>query len=142
MNTRNAELLNAAANRIEAIPESYDQTTEGREDARSPCGTVSCMAGEIVICSQPTVEMGLSELWRLRSKGISYVCDAARELTGLTRDEIPAPIFGIDASVWPEPYGSDWFAARGNIYGKAAAAAAFLRYLANGGEVSRQYDDY
>ncbi|MEK6280279.1 MAG: hypothetical protein AABN95_07970 [Acidobacteriota bacterium] len=131
---RNAELLNKAADRIEAVPESYRQSTAASFSDESPCGTVSCMAGEIIICSEPTEELGLKKLWRIvRGSSTNGVCDEARQLAGLLRAEIPAPIFGRDACAWPEPFRSQWYEYSNE--NKAKAAAGFLRYLAQGGAV-------
>jgi hypothetical protein len=125
---RNARLLNKTADRIEKIPESYAQDTFCRTDDRSPCGTVACLAGEIVICSARSVSKGIELLYE--SSGIA---DLAARKAGLDEDEASS-LFWPTSSFWPQPFRSRYGKAT-TQRGRAKVAADLLRYLAKGGDV-------
>lgn len=125
---RNKKLLLKTAQRIEDVPESYDQRTFVANSEKSPCGTVSCLAGEIIIASERSVKKGVEKLWNTRGPA-----NLAGELAGFDSYESFA-LFGSSAAGWPAPFADKWYKAKTQRT-KAKAAAALLRYLADGGEV-------
>lgn len=125
---RNKRLLLKTAKRIEEIPESYDQGTFVSSSDKSPCGVVSCLAGEIIIASERSSKKGAERLWNTL-----WPAETAAELAGLAHYERRC-LFGATATNWPEPYATKWFKAK-TQRAKAKVAAALLRYLADGGEV-------
>lgn len=140
---RNVELLRKAADRIEHIPESYSQVTYYGQSDSSPCGTVACLAGEIIIASESTTELGvakLKELYEGMDALDTAVFDEAIKLAGLTEAEGLA-LFPMTVSGWPEPYKSQYReayyapAAQAAQLAKAKAAAGLLRHLADGGKM-------
>ena len=131
---RNRRLLLKTAERIETIPESYDQNEWAARSRKSPCGTVACLAGEIIICSERRVEDGIKKLFMaLEDQGQhGFVDDVAGDLAGFDYSEIYDLFY--EAGTWPEPFLSRYYKAK-TQRGRANAAAALLRYLADGGEV-------
>lgn len=125
---RNKRLLLKAAKRIEEIPQGYNQGTFGTKSSRAPCGTVCCMAGEIVICSEPTVKKGVQKLWSLLGAG-KDISEEAADLAGLTYDESDALFNTRYGWTWPEAF------QRRSPAGLKKAAPKLLRYLADGGKV-------
>lgn len=129
---RNRRLLLKTAKRIEEIPQSYRQQTFRAKSARSPCGTVACLAGEIIICSERSVAKGIKKLegvvndWSYGAG--EWPSSVAADLAGLTIKEASS-LFGADASGWPRPFKSQFHK------GRAKAAVSLLRYLATGGAV-------
>jgi hypothetical protein len=129
---RNKRLLLKTAKRIERFPESYDQATWAGKSNTAPCGTVACLAGEIVICSERTVKKGIAKLFDLDVKGSPGVSGYAEAVAGIAEWESQYLFFDVDS--WPKPFGANYLRAK-TRRGRARAAAALLRYLANGGEV-------
>lgn len=135
---RNRELLLKTADRIEQIPESYEQTTFCSPSDKAPCGTVACMAGEIVICASPTVAQGIRRLKgqiKRSARSGSYIKtgEIAAKLAGFTPAEGKA-LFESSVRLWPRRFAARYMRAKTQD-GRAGAAAALLRYLADGGEV-------
>jgi len=127
---RNKRLLLKTAKRIEEVPESYNQFIWGGDDDSSPCGTVACLAGEIVICSEPTIKRGLAKLYKTM-RTAEYVDGTAERLAGLTHAEGTRLFY--NPTCWPNRIGVR-FGSKGEKK-RAEAAAALLRYLADGGKV-------
>lgn len=127
---RNKRLLLKTAKRIEEIPESYDQSTWVEHSDKSPCGTVACLAGELIICSERKVTAGIEKLWAIELSP-KLVSTAAAESAGLDHEE-RMRLF-LDAR-WPKPFSTRYSRARSQR-GRANAAAALLRYIAEGGEL-------
>lgn len=131
---RNRRLLLKTAKWIEEIPESYDQKVWEKDSDESPCGTAACLAGELIICSERSVVKGIK---KLRSGHFlpNFISTPAmaNKLAGLTTDEGYA-LFAEDVDKWPAQFRSRYRAAKTQL-GRAKAAAALLRYLADGGEV-------
>lgn len=129
---RNKRLLLKAAKRIEEIPESYRQETFCADSEESPCGTVACLAGEIIIASERSAAKGVAKLRSVTKEWIDnfgdWPGDIAGGLAGLNRRERDN-LFPTEVNGWPKPFRSQYPRA------KAKTAAALLRYLANGGEV-------
>lgn len=50
---RNKKLLLKTAERIEKIPQSYNQLYFRSQSSKSPCGVEACLAGEIIMASMP-----------------------------------------------------------------------------------------
>jgi hypothetical protein len=125
---RNRRLLLKTAKRIEEIPKSYNQDTWCELDDEAPCGTVACLAGEIIICSERKTQDGIDKLHRTSSVGV-----AARNLAGLNFWEGHALFYS--PSSWPESFSDRYFRAKSQR-GRANAAADLLRYLADGGRVA------
>jgi hypothetical protein len=123
---RNRRLLLKTAKRIEEVPESYNQCEWVAESSSSPCGTVACLAGEIVICSERTVKKGIEKLYNTFS-----VAGKAREAAGLGYGESERLFYS--PKDWPNGIGKNF--RRKSKTEKAKAAATLLRYLADGGEV-------
>lgn len=130
MTKRNKRLLLKTAKRIEEVPESYNQGEWIGSSNRSPCGTVACLAGEIIICSAPTIEKGIRKLHDT-FYGEGRVADTALRLAGLHYDDEDTLFYS--PRHWPNKIGKGF--GRKNKIGKAKAAAELLRYLADGGEV-------
>ena len=128
---RNKRLLLKTAKRIEKVPESYHQGWWATKDPSAPCGTTACIAGETLICSERKVSDGLNKLWR--SLHNFTVSDQAENLLGLT-DYESGIVFDGTASRWPQPFHKQYHQAK-TQRGQANAAAALLRYLADGGKL-------
>ena len=126
---RNRRLLLKTAKRIESIPESYNQFEWAADNSLSPCGTVACLAGEIIICSERSVKKGIDKLWN--SYDANDVDGVAQQLAGLSDNENYRLFYSPDD--WPNKIGKGF--RRKTREGKAKAAAELLRYLADGGEV-------
>lgn len=125
---RNKRLLLKTAERIETVPESYDQGEWAMESDTSPCGAVACLAGEIIICSENSVKKGVARL--LVTDGVWH---EAQKLVGLTNDESYRLFLSVGN--WPQPFRGSYCKAT-TQKGRAKAAAALLRYVADGGKVS------
>lgn len=132
---RNSDLLNKTARHIAKVPSSYQQITFYRPNASTPCGAVACLAGEIIICSERTVQEGVAKLRHVinayRDSWDDTVDDpqtVAARLAGFT-DEEADYLFDATVDTWPSPFREE-FAAN-----EAKAAAGLLRYLAKGGKV-------
>lgn len=131
---RNRRLLLKTAKRIETVPESYDQANWYRRTDESPCGTVACLAGELIICSAPTVEEGVKLLRdRYHLPDFPGTSEYAANLAGLTEIEADK-LFCEDVNDWPDPFVERYVSAETQRE-RASAAADLLRYLADGGEV-------
>ena len=131
---RNRRLLLKTAKRIETVPESYDQANWCQPTDRAPCGTAACLAGELIICSAPTVEEGVKLLRdRYQLPDFPGTSEMAANLAGLTEVETNK-LFPGDVGDWPDPYRTRYVAAE-TQQERAKAAAELLRYLADGGEV-------
>jgi len=130
---RNRRLLLKTAKRIEEIPESYNQGEWVAESNHSPCGTVACLAGEIIICSERSMKKGIEKLFEASYDGISDldVPDLAVKLAGLDYDD-QFKLFYSPVQ-WPNKIGKGFNKKKQRA--KAKAAATLLRYLADGGEV-------
>lgn len=133
---RNKRLLLKAAKRIEEIPRSYRQSEYYKESGSAPCGTVCCLAGEIIIASERSMRKGVEKLAKLdNAYATGYWVDghpirrAATKLSGLTESESLAVFGTSNAGSWPKPFRSMF------RKGRARAAVALLRYLADGGRV-------
>lgn len=133
---RNKELLLKAAQRIEEFPESYSQAVFAGHSKVAPCGTVACLAGEIVICSEPTTVAGIKLLWEL--DGRDEVGSYAQEVAGLTDEEEYALFY--ESQYWPEPFGEQFINASSKE--RPSIAARLLRYLADGGEAPVRDDGW
>lgn len=82
----NIELFKKIRDRIAMIPASYDQSNWCIRNDAAPCGTAACIAGEAVICSQPSIEAGITELRRLMHLDkYNAVPKRAAELLGIAR---------------------------------------------------------
>jgi len=128
---RNKRLLLKAAQRIEDAPASFSMSTYRSKDHKAPCGTVACLAGEIIIASGKDVKEGLARLWDVES---GEVASTAARMIGMPELE-PMGVFGATARAWPKPYQTNYNKARSKR-SQANAASAFLRYLADGGKVA------
>lgn len=128
---RNRKLLLKTAKRIKEVPESYNQGEWVADDDRSPCGTVACLAGEIVICSERSVKAGIEKLNLIHFESNDSVADVAVELAGLEEED--ADVLFYSPKTWPNRIGKGF--GKKNKVAKAHAAAELLRYLADGGEV-------
>lgn len=131
---RNKRLLLKAAKRIESIPESYDQSHFAENSEKSRCGTTCCLAGEIIIASEPSTAKGVKKLraivtdWFHGSNEV-WPGDVAGEIAGLTSDEREKLFANVNGDSWPEKF------QRKSKRGLATAAPKLLRYLADGGEI-------
>lgn len=124
---RNKRLLLKTAKRIEDIPQSYSQRDWFRESKASPCGTAGCLAGEIIICSEPTVSKGIKKLKMAAQR--DKVSELAASLVGFDIIERHNLFHTASARSWPDKF---WRMFR---LKQSTAAVALLRYLADGGEV-------
>ena len=130
MMKRNRRLLLKTAKRIEEVPESYNQAVWADKDYKSPCGTVACLAGEMIICSERSLRKGLDLLWD--ANDIGQVPDTAQRMAGLTDDE--ASDLFYSTNWWPTRFHNRYERAS-TQRGRAKVAAALLRYLADGGQL-------
>lgn len=128
---RNKRLLLKTAKRIEEIPESYNQNEWIADSNRSPCGTVACLAGEIIICSERSVKAGVNKLSYIHFETPDTVAATAIKLAGLNEDDKDALFYS--PGTWPNKIGKGF--RQKSKAGKAKAAATLLRYLADGGKV-------
>lgn len=115
----NRELIEKVIERLETVPESFDQNAAYvRADKRAPCGTVACLAGEVIICSAPTIKEGI-KLARMADVDPSA-------LMGLEDDY---GLFAFNAVGWPEKYRDQYTAAKGDQKKEARAAINLLRAI-------------
>lgn len=131
MTKLNKPLIRRMIKRIETMPETYKQSTVCATPKSGPrkfenrpmpaCGTVACLAGEAVICSEPTVTKGLNKL--NRSWDAIYL---AQKLMGVESAQVW--IFGMDASSWPDPFRRQFDKAK-TYKGEARAAINLLRAI-------------
>lgn len=128
---RNKRLLMKTAKRIETIPQSYDQTAFCDKSDNGPCGTTACLAGEMIICSERSVIKGIQKLVDLND--LRMVPNVAERLAGLTSQEADC-LFDGGAREWPASFRNRYDRAK-TQRGRANAAAALLRYVADGGKV-------
>lgn len=128
---RNKRLLLKAAKRIEEIPQSYQQTKYRQRDATAPCGTVCCLAGEIIIVSERSTKKGLQ---LLNATPLRRITGKARMLSGLTPGEAGAIFDTGYGLTWPEPFASQFERAVTQEQ-QAKIAVKLLRYIADGGVV-------
>jgi len=108
----NKRLLRKVRNRIAEIPESYDQGHFCKPSDKSPCGTKACLAGEIIIMSAPTVEMGVKSLQALMRRfrpsdtaSGTNIAKRAAKLIGRTPDDADSMFEGYPEYSWPAPFG-------------------------------------
>lgn len=133
---RNVKVIRRAAQRLRDKPLGYDQYTYGRCDERAPCGMVCCLGGELVICSEPTEELGLAKLRSIiESHHETLIWDMACQIVGIELNNQDARIFGCTVKWWPKQFRLQYLNSP-NQQGQAFAAADFLDYLADGGKIS------
>lgn len=132
---RNTKLLNKTASHISKAPSSYQQSTFYRPSSNSPCGAAACLAGEIIICSEPTVRDGVAKLRSILDTyrnsfddNVDDPMEVAAKLAGLTAVEAES-LFDAVVDGWPSPYREEF------EVDEAKAASRLLRYLAKGGKV-------
>lgn len=129
MSDMNKEVVRKMIERLEAVPQSFDQSAYWiYEDGEAPCGTVACLGGEAVICAAPTLEEGIAEVFFIKSTGGpgTSVPERADQILGLENQK--HAIYASDAGGWPDPYGARYREARINS-GRKAAAAVVVSYL-------------
>ena len=130
----NKPLIRKMIKRIETKPETYYQGNyvvrgtnfnswikDGRPDP--VCGTVACLAGEAIICSEKSIRKGITKLVRLDNKGDTK--DVAERLTGIGAW---TGVFRAAAVDWPSPYREQWDGAK-TYKGKARAAVNLLKAI-------------
>lgn len=127
----NIRLLKKVRDRIKNIPQSYYQGTWCSANADAPCGTVACIAGETIICSEPTVAKGIAELKYLDNK--DEVPEKAMELLGLNWSE-RLVLFNGEAEGWPSRFKKKFQSAK-TRRGEAGAAVAYLDHIIKTGKV-------
>lgn len=118
----NRRVIERMIERIKTLPESYDQGAFYVERSdKAPCGTVACLAGEAVICSAATYDLGLKKLLKLRTLG-------GISLSAATILRLPYnhELFVSDASGWPAPFNKQFAKARTRKT-QAKVAVAYLR---------------
>jgi len=131
LNRQHQRLIQKMIKRIETMPETYEQCTVSATFKQKPwlfegrpmpvCGTVACLAGEAIICSEQSVAKGLLKLRR-----VSDVVGCAASLMGIK--DVNTWIFGESADEWPEPYRKQWEDAK-TYKGKARAAVNLLKAI-------------
>lgn len=118
----NRRVVKRMVERIETLPESYDQGAFYAERSeKSPCRTVACLAGEAIICNAATYDAGLKQLHKLVVYGgVSF--------TATTILKLPwnHGVFGQDASCWSAPFNEQFAKAR-TKKAQAKVAVAYLR---------------
>ncbi len=120
MATMNTAVVRRMIKRLRAVPESYDQSAFVVEESdEAPCGTVACLAGEAVICSETTITKGI----KLAFSGDIDLLERAEEVLGLTG--LNHGVFSFNAAGWPKPF-NDQFAATDSREAKARVAIAYL----------------
>jgi hypothetical protein len=140
----NKDLLLKVADFIETSPR-YRQSTFGQPSKKSPCGTVCCIAGEIVLQSGFTLPefLALTEQVPASDQMLTDV-DSAREEQNVPRIPIPELAYalsglkqagrwhvfvGFPEEGWPKKFVTEYQDSPNK------GAASFLRAIANG-EVS------
>lgn len=141
----NKDLIRKMIERIEIMPETYDQNTfcssAGSTLGRPKpiCGTVACLAGEAIICAAPDAAMGVAKLRQIDHDAKIAIDEYAANLMGID-EEIAERLFmnWDDEDGWPEPYRSQWIQAR-TYEGEAAAAVGLLKaILETDGQILRE----
>lgn len=140
----NIKLLTKVRDRIRDIPESYDQGFYVGEALKAPCGTAACVAGETIICSAKSIDVGILRLNQLNadwSTGGPHGV-AARRL-GLSEDEAetlftaePEGDLDNENNGWPEPFRTQW----ARVKTRKAQARVAVRYLTHIIETGRVLD--
>lgn len=104
----NIELLQKVRDRIAEIPDSYYQQKWIANSPTAPCGTMACLAGEIIICAAPSVKKGVAELRKLRRD--KSVSEYAEFIYGATVPRRAAELLGIseDDAYKMFANGDDW----------------------------------
>lgn len=136
-NRLNIELFRKIRDRIQAIPESYNQQVWMTGSTEAPCGTAACIAGEAIICAAPSVEQGVKDLRRHIAD--DNAPETAADLLGLegdwyNEDEGEAAIFSSGGKGWAQPYRGMFRRARSGA-GRARAAVAYLDHIIETGKV-------
>ncbi len=131
MTKLNIKLLKKVRNRIAKIPESYDQSAWFLEsNDKAPCGTVGCLAGEIVICAAPSIKKGIDQFL----DNADDVIARAEDLLGLEGKD--HSLWAADASGWPEPFALQFKQANRNKKKEAQVAVAYLDECIKRGKVT------
>jgi hypothetical protein len=123
----NKAVVRRMIDRLERVPDSYDQSAFYIEGSnRTPCGTIACLAGEAVICSVPDEKKGLKlALKAMEGDGLSVSTQASR-LLGIRENRDESNVFGYDASGWPAPFNTQYQKAR-TRKARAQVAVAYLK---------------
>lgn len=129
----NKFLIWKMANRIETMPETYDQgnwyrrVSEGDSRPVPACGVAGCLAGEAIISNEQTVAKGVARL-RLIMTGTTDI-DLVYEATRLMGVEGSGYyLFSATANSWPPPF-SEQFQNAKTYKGEACAAVNLLRAI-------------
>lgn len=132
----NKPLIRKMIKRIETMPETYCQgdwmrrvTKHNAPHYKRPvprCGTVACLAGEAVICSQPSVSKGLAALERSLTGEGKIVSELAAELMGIEGSHYY--IFSATGRCWPQPYASRFMKAK-SYKQEARVAVSLLKAI-------------
>lgn len=142
----NKKLLRKVIERIETTPESYAQdqwecsaityneiANEVFQRLPRPapeCGTVACLAGEIIICSEPTIQQGIQ---KLREMDGGYR-EAAGALIGIDPRDTWG-VFSASAIGWPSQF-RDEFDRAMTYRDQARAAVNYLKHILKTGKVT------
>lgn len=128
----NKSLFRKVRNKILQTPESYDQTVFGRKSHKAPCGTAACIFGWAAILSDTFDQEYVNHYGKYADGAGIY--GGARRALGLTPDE-GGIVANYRGAHWPEPYGSNFRAAKTEAE-KARAAADYLNYIIRTGKVT------
>lgn len=139
----NRKLIEKMIQRLEDEPRTYDQGTLGEPyDQRKQayeftaalprpeprCGTVACLAGQAIICSERSLPTALATIDRLANRPYGVAAEAAQRM-GITQGfDTLHRLFGATSREWPEPFASQWKDAK-TYRGQTRAAINLLRAI-------------
>jgi hypothetical protein len=119
----NKELFAKVRDKILSTPESYDQTTFGKQDGRAPCGARACILGWADMLSTPenlkTLAVGGERLGSASDRGAKALGISFGE--GLV-------VATSDGSTWPEPF-NDRFLSAKTRRERAQVAAEYISWI-------------
>lgn len=117
----NRRLIAKMIKRLEETPESYEQGTYGTsvdseddvDDRPLPvCGTLACLAGQAIICSERNPKRGTDKLMLVLKNPRSSPSDEAARLLGFDYNA-QRRIFHTGLGVtWPAPYNEHFLQAQ------------------------------
>ena len=105
-------LLKVKAQKL-SEPESLDMRVWIQTETDTPCGTVSCIAGQLII--NKFIEEDITSLLLL--KGLTFessVFQAAYQILGFTKDERNIPLNLFHREHWPDNFYYDYAKAASN----------------------------
>ena len=105
-------LLKVKAQKL-SEPESLDMGVWIQTESDTSCGTVSCIAGQLII--NKFIEEDITSLLLLKGLTLeSSVSQAAYQILGFTKDEWDIPLYLFHKNHWPDNFYYDYAKAAPN----------------------------